>query len=418
MTKLQTSPFTVQTKSKTDKRLHVTFRTREAGGKWVQRWVRCPSDDPAKARKYAEALAELWVQLGEPGGLGDQERRTEMILDHVRYCCRLWGCPFPGEAVGQTPLWASFAREWLDRKADGLKPASRVAYEAAVARFTEFLGDGGAVQMGLVDPAMAQRYYDSLVAELSAGSAKNLMVPVRSVFERARKMGLLPRGNPFDAVEKAVRIKAVRRAFTEEEIERVLDYLTGENAEPGGLSWANAVLLGRHLGLRLGDVAALRYSAVQNVSGVWCLCYKPAKKDSPGKSAPELRVPLPSVLDGLPDEKDALGDDAPICPALHGRAVGGANGLSAEFAKILESAGIVRRDVSPGDGRARKAFDLGFHSLRHTCVTRLTEAGVSEAVRMLIVGHSSADVHRGYQKLDVAAVAAEMEKIKALARPR
>lgn len=408
MTKLQTSPFTVQTKSKTDKRLHVTFRTREPGGKWVQRWVRCPSDDPAKARKYAEALAELWVQLGEPGGLGDQERRTEMILDHVRYCCRLWGCPFPGEAVGQTPLWASFAREWLDRKADGLKPASRVAYEAAVARFTEFLGDGGAVQMGLVDPAMAQRYYDSLVAELSAGSAKNLLVPVRSVFERARKMGLLPRGNPFDAVEKAVRLKAVRRAFTEEEIERVLAYLA---TRPDGISWTNAVLLGRYLGLRLGDAAALTYAAVQQVGGVWCLCYQPAKKNSPGKPAPELRVPLPQKLTFLQIQQSVWTERTPICPALHGRAVGGANGLSAEFARILESAGIVRRDVSPGDGRARKAFDLGFHSLRHTCVTRLTEAGVSEAVRMLIVGHSSADVHRGYQKLDVAAVAAEMEKL-------
>ena len=47
-------------------------------------------------------------------------------------------------------------------------------------------------------------------------------------------------------------------------------------------------------------------------------------------------------------------------------------------------------------------FDVGFHSLRHSCVTHAASAGISEEIRREHVGHAS-DVHRQYTHREVEA---------------
>jgi integrase len=77
--------------------------------------------------------------------------------------------------------------------------------------------------------------------------------------------------------------------------------------------------------------------------------------------------------------------------------------LSNQFRDILADAGLVepRTHQSTGKGRsrAREASEISFHSLRHSAVTLLKAAGVSDFIAREIVGHESAAVSREYTHL-------------------
>ena len=72
--------------------------------------------------------------------------------------------------------------------------------------------------------------------------------------------------------------------------------------------------------------------------------------------------------------------------------------LSNQFRDILVAAGLVeaRGHKSTGKGRdqAREASEISFHSLRHSVVTMLKAAGVSDFIAREIVGHDGAAVSR------------------------
>ena len=66
------------------------------------------------------------------------------------------------------------------------------------------------------------------------------------------------------------------------------------------------------------------------------------------------------------------------------------------FSEVLKRAGIV----------AGKGEKVSFHSLRHTFVTRLADAGVAEDVRMRLAGHTNAITHGVYTHEDSQSKAA------------
>jgi integrase len=74
--------------------------------------------------------------------------------------------------------------------------------------------------------------------------------------------------------------------------------------------------------------------------------------------------------------------------------------LSRQFSELLAAAGLrlSRSHNSRGIGRAgkRQVFELSFHSLRHTAVCFLKDAGIPDAVVMALVGHESAATSQRY----------------------
>jgi integrase len=58
------------------------------------------------------------------------------------------------------------------------------------------------------------------------------------------------------------------------------------------------------------------------------------------------------------------------------------------------------------------------HSLRHTRVTRLRKAGISEEIRMKLVGHSGKDVHAGYDHVDLEDQLEVVKKVQEYAGKR
>src|SRR6266702_6389249 len=89
--------------------------------------------------------------------------------------------------------------------------------------------------------------------------------------------------------------------------------------------------------------------------------------------------------------------------------------LSDQFREILVDAGLVepRGHEATGKGRsqARETSEISFHSLRHSAVTMLKAAGVSDFITREIVGHESAAVSRQYTHLSTDDKRAAMQRL-------
>jgi integrase len=89
--------------------------------------------------------------------------------------------------------------------------------------------------------------------------------------------------------------------------------------------------------------------------------------------------------------------------------------LSRQFSELLVAAGLrePRPHNSRGIGRAgkRQAFELSFHSLRHTAVSLLKDAGIPDAVVMALVGHESAAISQRYTHVGLEALQRAAESL-------
>jgi integrase len=88
--------------------------------------------------------------------------------------------------------------------------------------------------------------------------------------------------------------------------------------------------------------------------------------------------------------------------------------LSNQFADLLALVGLREASDRIGTGKGRNSRrarnELSFHSLRHTAVSLLKDAGIPEAVVMELVGHDSKQMsahytHVGQEALEKAAAA-------------
>ena len=61
----------------------------------------------------------------------------------------------------------------------------------------------------------------------------------------------------------------------------------------------------------------------------------------------------------------------------------------------MKKAGIISRTVER-KGEGRTTFSKGFHSLRHTFITGLANAGIPADIRQKLAGHADAKTHAGY----------------------
>ncbi len=104
-------------------------------------------------------------------------------------------------------------------------------------------------------------------------------------------------------------------------------------------------------------------------------------------------------FESLPVNDDLLG---PIFPSLYGKPSGSHGGLSNAFHRLMSLARIRSPLGKEKTGKGRQFRALGFHSLRHSFISKLGNADVPSDVRKQIVGHSSDDIHRRYLHLDLS----------------
>jgi integrase len=173
--------------------------------------------------------------------------------------------------------------------------------------------------------------------------------------------------------------------------------------------FADALLLARATGLRMGELLDLELDSVHEVPGQGAWLKVPL-----GKLATERMVPLDDETVELVDS--IVAHRSPGRPLRHPK-----SGRMVEF--LITHYG---RRVAPGAlreelQRAADAAGIGPvvpHQLRHTFATALVNAGCSLQSLMAMLGHVSAEMSLRYGRLFDATVRADYEKALTLAKER
>jgi len=80
----------------------------------------------------------------------------------------------------------------------------------------------------------------------------------------------------------------------------------------------------------------------------------------------------------------------------------------------MEKAGVVAKVVEAKGGAGRSRITKGFHSLRHSFVSALANAGVHADIRQKLAGHSDERVHQNYTHHEIETLRGAVGKIPSL----
>jgi integrase len=297
----------------------------------------------------------------------------------------------------------SWCETWTEAKAIETEESTHARYKRVIERFTGFLGEAKSKRdLSTLQASDVARFREREAKELSRSTANLSVKVLRICLGEAVRQGLL-------AVNPAVRVKLLkstaeskRRAFTLDEIKRILR-VCGGDAE-----WRGLVLFGLYLGQRLGDLAKLTWRAVDLDTGEVAFSTRKTGR----RIVLPLVQPLADYLESLPTSDNPNAFIFP-CAASAKRTAS----LSNQFRDILVAARLVEprphghKSTGKGRDQAREASELSFHSLRHSAVTMLKAAGVSDFISREIVGHESAAVSRQYTHLTTDDKRAAMQRL-------
>lgn len=277
---------------------------------------------------------------------------------------------------------AEFCKAWLTMR--GTNTAKR--YKPIIEGFIASLGPRrAAASIASVTATEIERFRDAETAAGKGATTVNFAVrTLRSVLNQARRKGL-SLSNPADAVDLLKASAEEREPFTNDDVTALLK-AAGES------DWRGMIFFGLHCGFRLHDAANIEWRHLDLQDGTVAF---QQEKTSFVKVAlhPELTKYLAGLAPGV--------GMAPLFPRLHGVPSGSAGGLSNAFRQLIENAGVTVRLGAKKEGKGRRFRSKGFHSFRHTFISRLTNADVSPDVRKKMAGHTDDEVHARYSHLEI-----------------
>ena len=199
-----------------------------------------------------------------------------------------------------------------------------------------------------------------------------------------------------------------KEPFTPEQVDTVLAYIAQTPGVATPVEWKTMILLAYYGGLRLDDARMLTWDHVSFAPGHEEILYIAEKTNKRGtKIKKVIQIPLHNDL--LNHLMAYAGDSSgPLCPTLCAKHETDVCHL---FGSILDHTTIDRGTIIKN---GRKSSLLTFHSLRHSFVTRLVEAGVSEETRMSLAGHSTVTSHQKYNHAKNAGNVAAIKKLERL----
>jgi len=250
------------------------------------------------------------------------------------------------QGAGRPPLdnpsVAEWFERWLKNQAGSVAEASLRRYEHALNSFLRFLGDRKTLKLGELSSAHIEGYRERLLAEGRSPNTVNLLSKtiLGAPFLAAVRQGLLTR-SPVSAL-RGLRFEATERGtFSPGEIARLFSAAAG----------------GRVIQIPI----------------------------TPELSEHLLTLPAPDQ------------PDAPLMPGLAQLAVGGSRGLSHQFRELMNRAGLESGIARARDGKAgHTVSSRSFHSLRHSFVSAMMNAGVPPELRQKLTGHSNLAIHQSY----------------------
>ena len=350
-------------------------------------------------RRQAKQICTLWDQAARESRNGhlNVDRARELLERGIADIFRAGS----GEAMPDSTL-GSWIDRWIESKKLETTPATFVRYGNTIKGFKEALKGKLTKPISSITVQDILRWRDARGKTVAAKTINVDLKTVRALFGEAVRAGLVS-VNVAGRVKVLKQTETSRRAFTVAEINRLIKKAEGE--------WEGLVKFGIFTGQRLGDIARLTWRSLDLDNN--------EIRFHTAKTGKRLAFPLLRPLADYVGTLDAPNDpDAPLFPNAYASVVkeGRVVTLSNQFHNLMAEAGLVekRTHVSKGKGRgaSRAGGQISFHSLRHSTVTMLKRAGVSDSMAQEIIGHDSIAVSRGYTHLDSADVAKAMNKIE------
>lgn len=199
---------------------------------------------------------------------------------------------------------------------------------------------------------------------------------------------------------KIVKVPPTKYAFTLDHHEQILAAINAPKKRETRLYWSIACPIAYHTGLRISDVALLRWDAVDFGQGVIRVVAKKTRRFNN-----TLIIPMDAELVELLEDWRVSGltyASEYVVPDMRGYYE--ANDLKTQFRVILDLAKI--------------SGDYSFHSYRHGFVTRLVNAGVNILTICAMTGQCPAQVQEYAHVSDEAKRAALDQAKEIIGRTR
>lgn len=327
-------------------------------------------------------------------------RRNELTQSAVMKLARDL-CDAIGAAPIENQTIAEFFAEQMERrKTDGCSVSTLSRYRPIVDGFLAHLGASRtASSLASLSANEIQKFRDAEIASGKGQSTGNFAVKVLRGFLRdAVKKGVILH-NPADGVNLPTAEAQERTPFEADELTTLLKVTKGT-------AWEGMILFGVHTGIRLADAAHLAWSNIDLDAETLNF--------TPTKTKKKLRIFMHAELvRWLKKQPRGIGK-APVFPTLFHHETGSAGGLSNAFSAIMEKAEIAVPKGEQRTGKGRTFRSKGFHSMRHTMVSRMANADTAPDVRHAIAGHSSDEVHRKYTHLNIETQKRAVEKMPSI----
>jgi len=234
------------------------------------------------------------------------------------------------------------------------------------------------------------------VPKLHTTSVNKYLQSYGDLFNWAKQNGHVDQ-NVFSGLaikQNKARNQDSREAFAPEQIELILAAILSNRSGLANKDYQKwGPLIGIYTGGRLNEIAQLHLKDIRQLDGIWCFDFNDeGDRKSLKTEASRRLVPMhPRLIElGLPcyiDDKLRLGQQKLFPTFTYDPKNGWGRRLGHHFnTRLLPALGL-------------KNNGLVFHSLRHTVVTRLMQAGVDLAVVQALVGHTRQGVtHQNYFK--------------------
>ena len=299
----------------------------------------------------------------------------------------------------QTFTCRQWLQEWLAGKTGATAGQTAIKYKGAVKGFVSDLGDRADVVLGGISPQDIRQWRDQRrKAGLSVTTCNQSVKLLKSAFGRAVTLGYLS-VNPCAALEPLRDSEdATRDVFSRDQVATLVKTAEGD--------WRGLILFGFFTGLRLSDAANLTWDSIDLDKGWLRLRTK--------KAGVYVTIPLHADLLGwLALQTRGIGK-TPLFPSLYGTGGAGKSGLSSQFKRIMEKAKIGGRALRATTGKGRKQSSLSFHSLRHSFVSALANAGIAPDLRQKLAGHTDSKSHARYSHHEIDAMRSAIKTVPSL----
>jgi len=376
------------------------YLTYAVNGKRITTALKDSDGNPITTREAAESERK---RILAPFAAGDEIEALQAVQSRITGrqadLARLQDEQNPPLSVADA--WQEYDRAGNRRE---IAPVTMRSYKSIWGAFTEWLADQHPEAVNLRDVSFA------LCEEYKTFMQQRKVTPrtfnanrafLRSFWNVLADKAKTPE-NPWAKLTKRDETSQGRRALTIDELKAVCGSASGE--------LRTMLAFGLYLGCRLADAACMDWGAVDMARKM--VRYTPSKTARKVKDA--LLVPIHPELYAILAETLPRHRTGPVCPDMFQRyAHRGADGVSDIVQKHFEKCGLATTTERKGAG-VRRVVSVGFHSLRHTAVSLLREAGAAQSVSQAIVGHNSTEIHQLYTHTDEGAMRRAVESLPAM----